>query len=146
MSDACEMPLKSATPAEVEEILARARTVAIVGLSDKPDRDSYQVAAYLRQQGFRIIPVNPNVTEVLGEKAYAGLRELPEPVDIVDIFRKPEAVPGLVEEAIAMGAKAVWMQKGIVHNAAAERARAAGLRVVMNKCIMVEHRNLHPRT
>ncbi len=141
MSDACEMPLKNATTAEVAEILATARTIAVVGLSDKPDRDSYRVAAYLQQHGFKILPVNPNVTEALGLKAYAGLREVREPVDIVDIFRKPEAVPALVEDAIAVGAKAVWMQQGIVHNAAAERARAAGLKVVMSKCIMVEHRN-----
>ena len=113
----------------------------MVGLSDKPERDSYRVAAYLQQQGYKIIPVNPLVTEVLGEKAFPSLREVKGPVDIVDIFRKPEVVPQLVEEAIAGGAKTVWMQKGIVHNAAAERARAAGLKVVMSKCIMIEHRN-----
>jgi predicted CoA-binding protein len=140
MSDACEMPLKNATPAEVRQILSLGRTVAVVGLSDKPDRDSHRVAAYLQQQGYRIIPINPLVAEVLGEKAYARLRDVPVPVDIVDIFRKPEAVPGVVEEAIAIGARAVWMQLGIVHNAAADQARLAGLQVVMNKCIMVEHR------
>ncbi len=142
MSDACEMPVRNVTPAEVHLILTSSRTVALVGLSDKPDRDSHQVAAYLQQQGFRIIPINPNVAEVLGEKAHGSLLEVREPVDIVDIFRKPEAVPGIVEEAIVIGAKAVWMQEGIVHNAVAEKARQAGLKVVMNKCLMVEHRRL----
>jgi uncharacterized protein len=142
MSDACEMPRANATPAEVRLILTLSRTIAVVGLSDKPDRDSHRVAAYLKQQGFKIIPVNPQVTEVLGERAYARLRDVPGPVDIVNIFRKPEAVPGIVEEAILIGAKAAWMQKGIVHNSAADRARHAGLKVVMNKCIMVEHQSL----
>jgi uncharacterized protein len=142
MPYACELPLKNATPAEVRLILSMCRTIAMVGLSDKPDRDSYHVAAYLQQQGFRIIPVNPNVTEVLGEKAYANLPDVGQPVDLVNIFRKPEAVPALVEEAIALRAKAVWMQKGIVHNTAAQRARQAGLQVVMNQCIMIEHQRL----
>ena len=142
MGDACEMPLRNATPAELQLILTAGRTVAVVGLSDKPERDSHRVAAYLQQQGFRIIPINPHVAEVLGEKAYSSLLGVREPVDIVDIFRKPEAVPGVVGEAILIGAKAVWMQKGIVHNTAAEKARQAGLKVVMNKCIMVEHQSL----
>lgn len=142
MSDACEMPLANATSAEVRLILTTGRTVAVVGVSDKPERESYRVAAYLQQQGFKIIPINPNVAEVLGEKAYANLLDVREPVDIVDIFRKPEFVPGLVEEAILTRAKAVWMQKGIVHNTAAEKARQAGLKAVMNKCIMVEHQSL----
>ena len=142
MDDACEMPLTNATSAEVRLLLTAGKTVAVVGLSDKPDRDSYRVAAYLQQHGFKIIPINPNVTEVLGEKACASLLEVREPVDIVDIFRKPEFVPGLVAEAIVIRARAVWMQKGIVHNTAAEKARQAGLRVVMNKCIMVEHQGL----
>jgi len=142
LSDACEMPITNASSAEVRQIFATARTVAVVGLSDKPDRDSYHAAAYLQQQGLKIIPINPNVAEVLGEKAYANLLDIREPVDIVDIFRKPEVVPGIVEEAIAIGAKAVWMQKGIVHNAAAEKARQAGLNVVMSKCIMIEHQSL----
>jgi predicted CoA-binding protein len=137
---ACEFPLKNATPAEVRHILAAASTIAVVGLSDRPDRDSYRVAAYLQQAGYRIIPVNPNLTTVLGEPAYPGLRAIPVLVDVVDIFRKPEAVPAIVEDAIAIGARAVWMQEGVVHNAAAERARQAGLAVVMNKCMMREHR------
>lgn len=141
MSDqACEFPRQNATTEEVRRILASARTVAIVGLSDKPERDSHRVAAYLQQAGYRIIPVNPNLSSVLGEKAYPNLRAIPEPVDVVDIFRKPEAVPEIVEDAIAIGARVVWMQDGIVHNAAADRARQAGLTVVMNKCMMREHR------
>lgn len=137
--------MKNATPEEIRQLLASARTIAIVGLSDKPERDSYRVARYLQEHGYRIVPVNPNVTEVHGQRAFSRLRDVPEPVDIVDIFRKPEAVPEIVEEAIAIGARAVWMQEGIVHNAAAERARAAGLQVVMNRCIMKEHRNMTGR-
>jgi uncharacterized protein len=142
MDEACEMPSRNATSAEVRLILTTVRTVAVVGLSDKPDRDSHRVAAYLQAQGFKIIPINPNVAEVLGEKAYASLLAVRERMDIVVIFRKSEAVPGIVEEAILMGARVVWMQKGIAHNAAAEKARAAGLKVVMNKCMMVEHQSL----
>ncbi len=142
MNTACELPLTNATPGEVRRVFQTARTIAIVGLSDKPERDSFRVARYLQAHGYRIIPVNPNLAEVLGERAYASLRDVPEPVDIVDVFRRPDAVPGLVEDAIAIGAKAVWMQEGIAHNAAADRARAAGLQVVMSKCIMKEHRNV----
>ncbi len=138
----CEMPLRNASSDEVRAILTTARTVAVVGLSDKPDRESYRVASYLQRHGYRIIPVNPNATTVLGEKAYARLSEVPEAVDVVDIFRRPEAVPAIVEEAIARGARVIWMQEGIANNAAADRARAAGLQVVMNKCMLKEHRNL----
>jgi predicted CoA-binding protein len=139
MSDACEMPLQNATPQEIRDILKTAKVIAVVGLSDKPDRDSYRVAAYLQSAGYRIIPVNPAVKEVLGEKAYATLRDVPEKIDIVDVFRKPDAVPPIVEDAISVGAKAVWMQEGIAHNAAADRARAAGLKVVMDRCTLKEH-------
>ena len=140
MNDACEMPLDNAMLGEIQGILATARCIAVVGLSDNPDRDSHQVAVYLRQQGYRIVPVNPNANEILGEKSYANLREIPFPVDIVDIFRKPEAVPQIVDEAIAIGARTIWMQSGIAHNAAAAKARSAGLKVVMSRCLMVEHR------
>lgn len=140
MSDACELPRQNASAGEISEILASTRSIAVVGLSDNPDRDSHRVASYLKEQGFRVVPVNPNATEILGERCYPSLREIPFPVDLVDIFRKPEAVPAVVEEAIAMGARAVWMQSGIAHNAAADRARGAGLRVVMSRCLMVEHR------
>jgi predicted CoA-binding protein len=140
MSDACELPLANATPDEIRQILATARTIAVVGLSDNPNRDSHRVAAYLQQAGYRIVPVNPNLASVLGEPAFASLREVPVSVDVVDIFRKPEAVPSIVADAIAIGARAIWMQDGIVHNAAAEQARAAGLRVVMSRCLLREHR------
>ena len=142
MSDTCEMPLHNPSPNEIQQLLRTARTIAVVGLSDKPDRDSHRVAAYLQQHGYRIIPVNPAMAEVLGEKSYARLEDVLEPIDIVDIFRRPEAVPPIVDSAIAVGAKAVWMQLGIAHNAAADKARAAGLQVVMNKCILIEHRRL----
>ena len=142
MHESCEMPLKNATSDEVRQILTRWRIIAIVGLSDKPDRDSYQVAAYLQRAGYRIIPINPNIAEVLGEPAYPSLRAVPFPVEVVDIFRKPDAVPDIVADAIAIGARAVWMQDGIVHNAAADQARAEGLLVVMSKCLLREHRRL----
>lgn len=139
MSESCEMPRDNATPAEVRDLLMRARTIAVVGLSDKPDRDSYHVAAYLQKAGYRIIPVNPALAEVLGERAYPGLREVPVPIDVVDVFRRAEAVPAIVEDAIAVGARAVWLQDGIVHNAAAALARAAGLQVVQSRCMLREH-------
>ena len=142
MTERCEVPRENATTDEVRRILTTARTVAVVGLSDKPERASYQVAAYLKAHGYRVIPVNPNIVGVLCQKAYPSLRELPEVVDIVDIFRPPEAVPKIVEAAIARRARVIWMQEGIVHNAAAERARAAGLSVVMNKCLMKEHQKM----
>lgn len=142
MSDTCEMPLRNASPDEVRQLLRSAHTIAVVGLSDKPDRDSYRVAAYLQQHGFRIIPVNPAVTSVLGEKSYAQLEDVPDKIDIVDVFRRPDAVLPIVDSAIAVGARAVWMQLGIAHNAAADKARAAGLQVIMNKCILIEHAHL----
>ncbi|HJW88871.1 MAG TPA: CoA-binding protein [Dehalococcoidia bacterium] len=128
---------------EIEGILKEARAVAVVGLSPKPDRPSYVVARYLQAQGYRIIPVNPNTQEILGEKAYPSLLSIPEKVDIVDIFRRPEEVPPVVEEAIRIGAKVVWMQEGIVHEGAAQRAREAGLKVVMDRCMKKEHQRLH---
>jgi len=122
--------------------LNQTKTIAVVGLSDKPDRDSYQIASYLQQQGYRIIPVNPRVNEVLGEKAYPSLRDVPDPVDVVDIFRRSEDVPPIVEDAIAIGAKVVWMQAGIVNEEAAARAEAAGLAVIMDACMRSAHRTL----
>src|SRR5437588_12226613 len=107
------MPATNATTAEIAALLRDSHTIAVVGLSDKPERDSYHVAAYLQRQGYRIIPVNPVVTAVLGEKSYADLRDIPEKIDLVDIFRKPEAVPEIVDAAIAIGAKGIWMQEGI---------------------------------
>ena len=142
MSESCEMPLHNATPQEVRDLLGRVRTIAVVGLSDNPDRDSYHVAEYLQRHGYRIIPVNPAVRAVLGEKSYARLQDVPEKIDVVDVFRRPEAVPEVVDAAIAVGARAVWLQEGVVHNAAAEKARAAGLQVVQNRCMLKEHRAL----
>ncbi|MBI4288885.1 MAG: CoA-binding protein [Chloroflexi bacterium] len=124
---------------DVGGILSRYHTVAVVGLSPKEDRPSYRVANYLKEQGYRVIPVNPAVKEVLGETSYPDLAAIPEPVDIVDIFRRSEDVPLIVEEAIKIGAKAIWMQLGIVNEAAASRAREAGLKVVMDKCMKIEH-------
>jgi len=127
---------------DVQRILKQTKTIAVVGLSDKPDRDSYQIASYLQQQGYRIIPVNPRIKEVLGEKAYPRLRDVPDPVDVVDIFRRSEDVPPIVEDAIAIGAKVVWMQSGIVNEEAAARAEAAGLAVIMDACMRSAHRTL----
>jgi predicted CoA-binding protein len=139
MSDACEMPLFNSSPQEIRTILQSVRVIAVVGLSDKPDRDSYRVAAYLQRAGYRIIPVNPAVAEVLGEKSYASLRDVPEKIDVVDVFRRSDAVPPIVDDAIAVGAKVVWLQDGIVHNAAAEKARGAGLQVVQSRCMLRDH-------
>ena len=122
----------------IQEILKYQR-LAIVGLSDKPHRDSYAVTKYMQQQGYQITPVNPRADEILGEKSYPNLLEIPHQVDIAVIFRKPDAVPDIVTEAIQAGIKVVWMQEGIVHEPAAQQARHAGLQVVMNKCILKEH-------
>ena len=127
------------TPDPADRILRSARTIAVVGLSNNPRRPSYGVARYLQRAGYRIIPVNPNVAEVLGERAYATLSELPGPVDVVDVFRRSEFVGPVVDEAIAIGASAVWLQDGVVDEAAAARARAAGLDVVMDDCMMRRH-------
>lgn len=126
----------------IEKILKESKTIAVVGLSADPARPSHGVARYLQVQGYRIIPVNPMVEEVLGEKSCADLASVPEAVDVVDIFRRSEHVPAIVEEAIAKGARAVWMQEGIVHQDAAARAREAGLMVVMDCCMFKEHRRL----
>src|SRR5579864_4885057 len=126
----------------VAELLRSAHTIAVVGLSSKRFRPSFGVAEYMQSSGYRIIPVNPYETEVLGEKAYAELEAIPEPVDIVDIFRRSEFVPEIIEAAIRMGARAVWMQEGVVHEEAAARAGAAGLTVVMDRCILKEHRRM----
>ncbi|HXX45079.1 MAG TPA: CoA-binding protein [Candidatus Acidoferrales bacterium] len=121
------------------EMLKTSKTIAIVGLSSRRHRPSYGVAEYLKSAGYRVIPVNPSETEVLSEKAYARLEDIPEHVDIVDIFRRSEFVPAIVESAIRIGARGVWMQEGVIHPDAAERARRAGLLVVMNTCILKEH-------
>jgi predicted CoA-binding protein len=126
--------------ADIKSILEESKTVAVVGLSPREERDSHRVAKYLQGQGYRIIPVNPNAEEILGERSYPDLTSVPEPIDIVDVFRRSEVVPEIVEEAIKVGAKTVWMQMGVIHEEAAAGAREAGLQVVMDRCMMVEHR------
>ena len=130
----------SAMEAErIAELLKQSRTIAVVGLTDNPLRPSFGVSSYMQSQGYRIIPVNPNVTGSLGEKAYASLLDVPEQIDIVNIFRRPEAVPEIVDEAIQLGVPAIWMQEGVVHEAAAEKARKAGILVIMDRCILKDH-------
>lgn len=127
---------------EVRQILRQAKTIAVVGLSDKPSRPSYGVARYLQQQGYRIVPVSPKIKHVLGEEAYPDLLSIPFQVDIVDIFRRPEAVGPHVDEAIKKGVKVIWMQLGIRNEGAAQRAREAGIDVVQDRCIKIEHMRL----
>ena len=124
----------------ITELLRRAKTIAVVGLSSSPLRASHGVAAYLQSHGYRIVPVNPEITEALGERAYASLLQVPEKIDIVNIFRRPEFVPELVRQAIQLRVPAIWMQETVVHPAAAEEARRAGILVVMDRCILKEHR------
>jgi uncharacterized protein len=137
------LPVRGSTPAAphdaTTEILKTSRTIAVVGLSNRKFRPSYGVADYLKSVGYRIIPVNPRETEVLGEKCYARLEDIPEKVDVVDIFRRSEFVPDIVDSAIRIGARAIWMQEGVIHHEAADRARRAGLFVTMNACILKEH-------
>jgi predicted CoA-binding protein len=140
--ESCELPSENASPKEVEALLRSAKTIAVVGLSPNEDRPSHGVAAYMQSRGYKIIPVRPGVSEVLGEKAYPSLDDVPVPVDIVDVFRAPEHVPGVVDAAIRKGAKAVWLQEGVVHNEAAKKAKAAGLLVVQDRCILKAHRAL----
>ena len=129
----------------VRKILESTKTIAVVGLSDKPDRDSHEIAGYLQEAGYRIIPVNPTIQETLGEKAYKSLRDVPERIDVVQIFRRPEEVPAIVDDAIATGAKVLWMQPGTENEEAAERAEAAGLKAVMGACMRSVHRTLFAR-
>ncbi len=124
----------------IKHILHETKTIAVIGMTSRKSRAGHYVPAYLQQAGYRIIPVNPYEDEILGEKAYPDLHSVPEPVDLALLFRRPESVPPHVEEAIEAGVDAVWMQLGIVNEEAAERARAAGLNVVMDACMMVEHR------
>lgn len=126
-------------PAVIETILKDAKTIAVVGISNKPDRPSYHVAQEMQRRGYRIVPVNPVLKEVLGEAAYKSLREIPFPVDLVDVFRAPEFVPQIVEDTIAIGAKYLWLQEGIMHPEAIARAEAAGIQVVADRCWYKEH-------
>ena len=132
------------TQAAVRQSLADCKTIAVVGLSPKPHRDSFRVAKYMQDHGFRIVPINPNATEVLGEKAYASLTEAAQHahIDMVNCFRNSEDIPPIAKEAIAIGAKSLWLQIGVVNDDAAKQATDAGLVVVQNLCLMVEHRQL----
>jgi uncharacterized protein len=140
MTNSAQVPRPS--DPEVERLLRGAKTIAVVGLSSNRSRASYGVSQYMQSAGYRIVPVNPNETEVLGEKAYARLEDVPEKIDIVDVFRRPEFVPEIVDAAIRVGARAIWMQDGVADESAAQRARAAGLFVIMDDCILREHRRL----
>lgn len=137
-------PAQETTDESLREILKNARTVAVVGVSHKEERDSHRVAKYLKEQGYKMIPVNPKYKDksVLGEKCYASLKDIPGHVDIVDIFRNVDAIPGIVDEAVEIKAGCVWMQLGLSHEQAAQKARSAGLCVVQNRCMKIEHSRL----
>ena len=132
----------STQPEAIRSLLQQARTIAVVGISAKPDRPSHEVAHYLQRAGYTIIPVNPAYEEVLGQKCYPSLHEVPGKIDLVDVFRKPAEVMAVVDEAIAVGAGSVWLQLGVIAPAAAEKAAAAGLKVVSDRCTKIEHRRL----
>ena len=132
----------STQPEAIRNLLQQARTIAVVGISAKPDRPSHEVAHYLQRAGYTIIPVNPAYEEVLGQKCYPSLHEVPGKIDLVDVFRKPAEVMAVVDEAIAVGAGSVWLQLGVIAPAAAEKAAAAGLKVVSDHCTKIEHRRL----
>ncbi len=129
----------------IDQILKRFHTVAVVGLSSNKDRPSYAVAQYLKKQGYKIVPVNPNEKEILGVPCYPSLVSLREPVEVVNVFRRSDQVMEVVEEAIKIGAKVVWMQEGVMNEQAAKRARDAGLEVIMDMCMMKEHRKMMKR-
>ena len=135
-----ETTKKSNGTDEIAELLKRTKTIAVVGLSDSPLRPSYGVSAYMQSHGYKIIPVNPSIKGALGEKAVASLAEIEEKIDMVDVFRRSEYVPDLVDEAIRLKVPAIWLQEDVIHQEAAEKARKAGIFVVMDKCILKEHR------
>jgi uncharacterized protein len=132
--------MASTSPDPIAELLKRAKTIAVVGLSNSPLRPSHGVAAYMQTHGYRIIPINPQIKGALGEKAYASLLEVPDKIDIVNIFRRPEFVEEVVDQAIQLKIPAIWMQEEVVNEKAAEKARKAGIFVVMDRCILKEHR------
>jgi hypothetical protein len=139
MSNECEIPKHAASPEDIKEILRDHKTVAIVGASPKKARPSYAVAKYLKDNGYKIYPVNPGCEEVLGEKCWPDLDSIPDKVDIVDVFRKPEFAPEIAKKAVAIGAKVLWMQEMVISNEAGNIAKNGGLKVVMNKCMLKEH-------
>ena len=126
-------------PELIQEILSKTKTIALVGYSPKPGRPSGMIAQYLQQHGYRVIPVNPSIEEALGEKAYPSIAAIPEKVDLADVFRRPEYIPGVVDDAIAAGVKYLWIQDGIIHDEAARKAEEAGIGVVMDRCIFRDH-------
>lgn len=138
------MNFRNPSADEIKALLQQVKTIAVVGLSPKQERPSFTVSRAMQALGYRIVPVRPGVREVLGEPAYARLADIPFGVGLVNVFREATAIPGVVEECLAIGAQAIWIQEGIVHEAAAEQARAAGLTVVMNRCIWKEHVALLP--
>jgi predicted CoA-binding protein len=136
-------PRRTGVPSKADqigELLKRARNIAVVGLSDSPLRPSHGVAAYMQSQGYRILPVNPTITDALGEPSHGSLLDVKEKIDVVNIFRRPEFVPAVVDQAIQLKVPAIWMQEGVIHEQAAEKARRAGIFVVMDRCILKEHR------
>lgn len=136
----CEIPKINASDPDISHLLTNARSIAVVGLSPKPERPSHDIYLFLKSHGYNVFGINPGHSEILGDPVYKSLLDVPEQIDIVNVFRNPSAVPALVEEAISINAKGLWLQEGIVHNDAAARARSAGLIVVMNKCIYKELR------
>ncbi|MCF8142800.1 MAG: CoA-binding protein [Deltaproteobacteria bacterium] len=138
----CELPDGNPPSKEIKEILDRCRTIAVVGLSPKEARDSNRVARYLIQEGFEVVPVNPGQREILGKTCYRSVADIPFQVDMVNLFLNPTRVPPLVDQAIDKRVRVIWMQVGVVHNAAAQKARGTGIQVIMDKCIMQEHRKL----
>lgn len=145
MDEVCEVPAFETTSNDIKDILTSIKTIAIVGLSPKNERDSNKVARYLQQEGYNVIPVNPNHKEIIGLKSHSSISEVTEKIDVVDIFRKPSAVPGIVDESIGKKVKVVWMQEGVINNEGAERAIGAGLTVVMNRCMKKEHMKMLKR-
>ena len=139
-TEACDFPAFPKDPALVEKIVSTYTTVAVVGISKKEDRDSYRVAKYLKEHGFTVVPVNPAADEIIGEKCYKSLADIPFKVDVVDVFRKPSALPALADEIIAHAPKAAWFQIGVINNDAAQKVADAGIEVVQNLCMMVEHK------
>jgi uncharacterized protein len=131
-------PARRNSPEAISRGLA-GRTIAMVGLSSRPDSPSYEVAQYLQEHGYRVIPINPRESEVLGERAYPSLREAPAGIDVVDVFRRPDAAPAIVEDAISIGAPVLWLQLGVVNEEAAARAESAGMTIVMDRCMHIEH-------
>jgi uncharacterized protein len=132
------------SPDPITNLLRQSKTIAVVGLSSNPLRPSHEVASYLQRAGYTIIPVNPNESEVLGQKSYPRLEDIPLPIDIVDVFRRPEYVPAIADSAIAIHAKCLWLQQGITHAEAAAKARAAGLFVIEDACLFIEHKKRRP--